>query len=415
LPFRWVICALLFFATTINYIDRQILGILAPTLQVVIGWNEVDYGFIVTSFQAAYAVGLLGMGWLVDRIGARLGLLIAVGMWSLASMAHGLAGTVAQFALARAALGVAEAGNFPASIKAVSEWFSKRERAFAIGIFNSGSNIGAIVTPLFVPVVVGMWGWQAGFFLSGAIGLVWLICAASLLYSPGQSRWISEQERVALSAEREESPAHSTWWAVIGDRRTLAFALAKFLTDPIWWFYLYWTPKYLSGQFGVQLAGLAAPLIVIYLLADVGSIGGGWLSARFIRSGMEPLRARQRAMMLCAVMALGVVGVVNATNLSVAVLFLGLAAAAHQGWSANLFATVSDLFPKEAVASVVGIGGMLGAVGGMIVATATGFILQYTGSYVALFYTCGSAYILAWMVFRLLVEAPRPAGSAQRK
>jgi ACS family hexuronate transporter-like MFS transporter len=414
IPYRWVVCALLFFATTINYIDRQILGILAPTLQTVIGWDELHYGYIVTSFQGAYALGLLVSGWLIDRIGTRLGLILAVLGWSVAAMAHGFATTVFHFGLARFALGATEAGNFPASIKAVSEWFPKRERALAIGIFNSGSNVGAIITPLLVPVVVAGWGWQMAFFVAGAIGVVWVVVASFLLYAPEESPFISPTERAYIESEREHITSKVSWRGVIGDRRTIAFALAKFLTDPIWWFYLYWAPKFLSGQFSIQLAGLAAPLVVIYLLADVGSIGGGWISARLIRSGIEPLRARQRAMLLCAVVALSVIGVASTSNLWTAVLLLGLAAAAHQGWSANLFATVSDLFPKEAVASVVGVGGMLGAVGGMIVATATGIILQYTGSYVALFGTCASAYLFAWLVFRCVVGAQFARAGAQR-
>jgi ACS family hexuronate transporter-like MFS transporter len=414
IPFRWVICALLFFATTINYVDRQILAILAPTLQAVIGWDELRYGYIVTSFQGAYALGLLFSGWLIDRIGTRMGLMLAVLGWSVAAMVHGLATTVFQFALARFALGAAEAGNFPASIKTVSEWFPKRERAFAIGVFNSGSNIGAIITPLLVPFVVAGWGWEMAFFVAGAIGFMWFAVAALLFHSPEQSPYISTSERVHIESEREWVSSRVSWRGIVGDRRTIAFALAKFMTDPIWWFYLYWAPKYLSGQFSIQLAGLAAPLVAIYLLADVGSIGGGWISAYLIRSGIGPLRARQRAMLLCAIVALSVIGVANATNLWMAVLLLGLAAAAHQGWSANLFATVPDLFPKEAVASVVGIGGMLGAVGGMIVATATGVVLQYTGSYVALFSSCASAYLLAWLVFRYLVGAEPARAETQR-
>lgn len=414
IPYRWIICALLFFATTINYIDRQILGILAPTLQSELGWDEIRYGYIVSAFQAAYAIGLLCFGWLIDRIGTRLGLILAVAGWSVAAMAHGLASTVSQFALARFALGAGEAGNFPASVKVVAEWFPKRERAFAIGIFNSGSNIGAIITPLCVPFVVASYGWQGAFFAAGALGFVWVVVAIFLFSSPERSRFISEGDRKALDAEREVSSHRVPWRDVVRDRRTVAFALAKFLTDPIWWFYLYWVPKYLTGQFGVQLAGLAAPLVVIYLCADVGSIGGGWLSARFIRAGMAPFRARQRVMLICACAALGVIGVADATNLWSAVILLSLATAAHQGWSANLFATVSDLFPKEAVASVVGVGGMLGAVGGMIVATATGVILQYSGSYVVLFCTCASAYLCAWLVFRSVVGAVTRSDSTPR-
>ena len=393
--YRWVVCALLFFATTINYIDRQLLGILAPTLQTEIGWNEIEYANIVTSFQCAYAIGLLGFGWLIDRIGSRIGLIMAVLVWSIASAAHGLAGSVAGFAFARFGLGLAEAGNFPASIKVVSEWFPKRERAFAIGIFNSGSNIGAIITPLLVPWIALTWGWRPAFLCTGALGVAWIAAALMLLHSPPSTD----------PATQASAPAQrSSWRAVARRRETWAFAIAKFLTDPIWWFFLYWAPKYLSSQFGVQLAGLAAPLVIIYLMADVGSILGGWASARLIKGGMGVLSARLRVMRWCALSALFVIFAAKAPNLWVAVSLIGLATAAHQGWSANLFATASDLFSKEEVASVVGIGGMLGAIGGMVIATITGLVLEYSGSYVVPFILCSSAYIIAWTIVWIMIK-----------
>lgn len=393
--YRWVVCALLFFATTINYIDRQLLGILAPTLQTEIGWNEIEYANIVTSFQCAYAIGLLGFGWLIDRIGSRIGLIMAVLVWSIASAAHGLAGSVAGFAFARFGLGLAEAGNFPASIKVVSEWFPKRERAFAIGIFNSGSNIGAIITPLLVPWIAQTWGWRPAFLCTGALGVAWIAAALMLLHSPPSTD----------PATQASAPAQrSSWRAVARRRETWAFAIAKFLTDPIWWFFLYWAPKYLSSQFGVQLAGLAAPLVIIYLMADVGSILGGWASARLIKGGMGVLSARLRVMRWCALSALFVIFAAKAPNLWVAVSLIGLATAAHQGWSANLFATASDLFSKEEVASVVGIGGMLGAIGGMVIATITGLVLEYSGSYVVPFILCSSAYIIAWTIVWIMIK-----------
>ena len=393
--YRWVVCALLFFATTINYIDRQLLGILAPTLQTEIGWNEIEYANIVTSFQCAYAIGLLGFGLLIDRIGSRIGLIMAVLVWSIASAAHGLAGSVAGFAFARFGLGLAEAGNFPASIKVVSEWFPKRERAFAIGIFNSGSNIGAIITPLLVPWIALTWGWRPAFLCTGALGVAWIAAALMLLHSPPSTD----------PATQASAPAQrSSWRAVARRRETWAFAIAKFLTDPIWWFFLYWAPKYLSSQFGVQLAGLAAPLVIIYLMADVGSILGGWASARLIKGGMGVLSARLRVMRWCALSALFVIFAAKAPNLWVAVSLIGLATAAHQGWSANLFATASDLFSKEEVASVVGIGGMLGAIGGMVIATITGLVLEYSGSYVVPFILCSSAYIIAWTIVWIMIK-----------
>ena len=397
--YRWVVCALLFFATTINYVDRQLLGILAPTLQAEIGWNEIQYANIVTSFQCAYAIGLLGFGWLIDRIGSRIGLIVAVFAWSVASAAHGLAGSVVGFALARFGLGLAEAGNFPASIKVISEWFPARERAFAIGIFNSGSNVGAIITPLLVPWIALTWGWRTAFLCTGVLGLAWIAAALILLHKPPTS---PEPTREGISPQR------TSWRAVAKRRETWAFAIAKFLTDPIWWFFLYWAPKYLSSQFDVQLAGLAAPLVTIYLMADVGSILGGWASARLIKGGMGVIPARLRVMRWCAVSALFVVFAAKAPNLWVAVSLLGLATAAHQGWSANLFATASDLFSKEEVASVVGIGGMLGAIGGMIIATITGIVLEYSGSYVVPFVMCSSAYMIAWVIVWIMIK-PRIA------
>jgi ACS family hexuronate transporter-like MFS transporter len=397
--YRWGICALLFFATTINYIDRQVLGILAPTLQSEIGWSEIEYATIVTSFQCAYAIGLLGFGWLIDRIGSRVGLIMAVLVWSIASAAHGVAASVTSFAVARFALGVAEAGNFPASIKMVSEWFPKRERAFAIGIFNSGSNVGAIVTPLVVPWIALTWGWRPAFLCTGALGIIWIAAAIILLHTPS-----------AYHRAPPETPSiPPTPWRVVARRKeTWAFAIAKFLTDPIWWFFLYWTPKYLGSQFGVQLAGLAAPLVVIYLMADIGSILGGWASSRLIKRGVDVLSARLRVMRWCALSALLVICAAKAPDLWIAVSLVGLATAAHQGWSANLFATVSDLFPKEEVASVVGIGGMLGALGGMIIATMTGLVLEYTGSYVVPFIMCSSAYSIAWGIVSRMIQPRVP-------
>jgi ACS family hexuronate transporter-like MFS transporter len=388
-PYRWVICAILFFATTINYIDRQILGILAPVLQYEIGWSEFQYSQIVTAFQAAYALGLLVLGWIIDRVGSRLGLLAAVTFWSIASMAHGLAGSVTGFALARFGLGLAEAGNFPASVKAVSEWFPKRERAFAIGIFNSGSNIGAIVAPLSIPWIALTWGWRVAFFATGALGLVWIILAIAL-FRPARNVVGSENVETGCLSWRTVAKMPATW----------GFAAAKFLTDPIWWFYLYWTPKYLGSQFGVTLSGLAAPLVTIYIMADIGSVLGGWLSADLIKRGASTVAARQRVMLWCACCALVVIGAGYAQDLWTAVLLLSVATAAHQAWSANLFATVTDIFPKAGVASVTGIGGMVGAIGGMLIATVTGLILEYTGSYIVPFVICSVSYLVSWMLLR---------------
>lgn len=387
---RWVLCAFLFFATTINYIDRQLLGILAPSLQREIGWSEADYGLIVTAFQAAYAFGLLIFGRIIDRIGSRIGLLIAVAAWSLASMAHGMASSAVQFAVARFGLGLAEAGNFPASVKMVSEAFPARERAFAVGIFNSGSNIGAIVTPLVVPILVASVGWRLTFYATGFLGLLWVSCAVPFMRSK--------------RGPVESSVTHSVpILALTRDRRAWAFGIAKLMTDPIWWFYLYWAPKYFGTRFSVELSGLAAPLVCIYLVADVGSIVGGWGSARLVTMGWSPIAARRCMMAVCAALVLVVGFAPYAPNVWVAAALIAIAAAAHQGWSANLFALCADLFPQRAVGSVVGFGGMLGALGGMAMATATGFILEYTGSYTVPFLVCASSYVTAWCVAWFLI------------
>lgn len=375
--------------------DRQILGILAPDLQRELGWSELQYGHIVSAFQGAYALGLLLCGWIVDRLGTRLGLLLAVTCWSLVSMAHGLAQTAAHFAYARFGLGLAEAGNFPASVKSVAEWFPKHERALAIGIFNSGSNLGAVVAPLVVPYVAITFGWRYAFYVLGFIGFIWVVAALVFFRAP---------KRIP-EASQSSSPCPvkpHTWREVVCRRETWAFAVAKFLTDPIWWFYLYWTPKYLHSSFGVELMSMGLPLVVIYLCADLGSIGGGWWTGRLMQRGLAGSEARMRVMLRFAVLVLAVIGLVKADNLFSAVALLSLAVAIHQGWSANLFATVSDTVPREAVASVVGIGGMAGALGGVLFAQGTGHILQLTGSYLPLFVVCGSAYLLAWVSMRVL-------------
>ena len=391
---RWVLCALLFFATTINYVDRQLLGILAPSLQRELGWSEAQYGFIVTSFQAAYALGLLVFGRIIDRVGSRIGLLVAVAAWSVASMAHGMASSALQFAAARFGLGLAEAGNFPASVKMVSETFSPRERAFAIGIFNSGSNIGAIVTPLAVPTLVGLLGWRITFYVTGVLGLLWVVCALTLM------RPLSGKERVTSGMD-------TPWSSLLRDRRSWAFGIAKLMTDPIWWFYLYWAPKYFGSRFEVDLSGLAMPLVCIYVMADLGSIFGGWGSGRLVKMGWSPLSARRCMMAVCALAVLVVGFAPYASTVWGAAGLLAIAAAAHQGWSANLFAMSADLFPRRAVASVVGFGGMLGALGGMVMATATGLILEYSGSYSVPFVVCACSYLIAWCVAWALIGSSR--------
>jgi ACS family hexuronate transporter-like MFS transporter len=391
--YRWRICALLFFATTINYVDRQVLGVLAPYLQPIIGWNEIQYGYIVTSFQAAYAIGLLMVGGVIDRLGARIGYAIAISIWSLAAMGHALVQSVIGFAVARFALGLGESANFPAAIKTVAEWFPRKERALATGIFNSGSNVGAIVAPLAVPWITLRLGWHWAFLFTGFFSAAWLI-AWLAIYRP---------ESAPIQDDETESATRIPWAHLIAYRQTWAFLLGKFITDPVWWFLTFWLPKFLNSEHGLTLTDLGPPLVAIYLMADGGSIAGGWIASAFLKRGWSANRARKSAMLICATLVVPVMFAAKARNLWVAVALIGLAGASHQGWSANLYTLVSDTFPRRAVASVVGIGGFGGAVAGMLVATFTGFLLQFTGSYVPLFVMASSAYLLALAVIHILV------------
>src|SRR5215212_11353466 len=406
---RWIVCTLLLFATTINYIDRQVLGILAPTLQKDIGWNEVQYGYIVTAFQAAYAIGLLVVGRVLDVIGTKLGFAFSIIFWSLAAMAHALVKTPFGFGLARFGLGLGEAGNFPAAIKTVAEWFPKRERAFATGIFNGGSNLGAIIAPAVVPFIALTWSWQVAFLLTGAIGFLWLVLWLSVYDPPEKHKRVSAGELAYIRSDAEEAITPIPWRSIIGVRQTWAFALGKFLTDPVWWFYLYWLAKFLNEKHGVTLSRIGPPLIVIYVIADIGSIGAGWLSSRFIKNGWSVNKARKTAMLICALCVVPVIFAPRVSGLWTAVGIISLAAAAHQGWSANIFTTASDMFPKRAVGSVVGFGGMAGAIGGMLVATGTGYLLQFTGSYHAVFVIAGIAYLVALGVIHALAPRLEPA------
>ena len=407
--YRWVICALLFFATTINYIDRQILGILAPVLQIEIKWSESEYGLIVTAFQGAYALGLLAFGWFIDKYGTKIGYTVSIVWWSVAAMGHALVKTPFGFGVARAGLGLSEAGNFPAAIKAVAEWFPKKERALATGIFNSGANIGAVVAPAVVPWLTVTYGWQAAFIATGAIGFLWIVFWIIFYERPEHHKKLSKTElEYILSDPAEPTSDKVPWLKLLRFRQTWAFVLGKFMTDPIWWFYLYWLPKFLNKNYGLTITDLGLPLIAIYTMTSVGSIGGGWLSSRFIKGGMDVNRSRSRVMLICAVCVVPIVFASQATNLWLAVSLIGLAAAAHQGWSANIFTTASDAFPKKAVGSVVGMGGMAGSVGGMVFSTSAGFILEWTGSYLSLFIISGSAYLIALGLMKLLTANAKP-------
>ncbi|MCB0743110.1 MAG: MFS transporter [Ignavibacteriae bacterium] len=401
--FRWVILALVFFATTINYIDRQVIGILAPTLQEEIGWSNIEYGYIVTAFTAAYAIGLLLIGRFMDQLGTKIGYSTALTGWSFAAIGHALASTVFGFGLARFILGFFEAGNFPAAVKTVAEWFPKKERALATGLFNAGTNVGAVVAPLVVPWIAITWGWQEAFIFTGLGGLIWLVFWFWLYDKPENSKRLSKQELAYIQSDPADPPARIPWKDLFKYRGTWAFAVGKFLTDPAWWFYLYWIPSFLYKNYNLSLTELGLPLIIIYVMADVGSIGGGWLSSYFIKRGWSINKGRKVTMLICAVSVIPIMFASGASNVWVAVALLSLATAAHQGWSANLFTTVSDMFPRKAVGSVVGLGGMFGAIGGMIIATATGFILEFTGSYLILFIIAGSLYLIALFIINILV------------
>jgi ACS family hexuronate transporter-like MFS transporter len=425
---RWIICALLFFAATINYIDRQVIGLLKPTLTQEFGWSELDYGDIVFSFQLAYAIGFLIAGRLIDRLGTRLGFAIAIVLWSIAAMGHaeapaagpyvaailgmfglGYTASVAGFMGMRFLLGLGEAGNFPGAIKTVAEWFPKRERALATGIFNSGTNIGALVTPLIVPWITLTYGWYWAFVATGAVGFLWLVFWWALYRGPDEHPLLGAGELAYIRSDPPDPVVHIKWRDLVRHRQTWAFALGKFLTDPIWWLYLFWIPDFLNRNYGLTLTAVGPPLVAIYLLADVGSIGGGWLSSWLLARGWTTNRARKIAMLTCALAVTPIVFASSVSNVWTAVLLVGLAAAAHQGWSANLFTLTSDMFPRHAIGSVVGFGGMTGAVGGMLIAKVTASILQATGSYVAVFFVAGSAYLFALLVIHIMVPRLEPA------
>jgi MFS transporter, ACS family, hexuronate transporter len=392
--FRWTICALLFFATTVNYADRQILGILAPTLQKEIGWSEAQYGFIVTAFQAAYAIGLIGIGRIIDLAGTRIGYALALGWWSAAAMIHGLVSSVSGFGAARFLLGLGEAGNFPAAVKTVAEWFPKRERALATGVFNAGSNVGAILAPLAVPWLTAQFGWRWAFAAVGGAGLLWVLAWLALYHPPQQHPRLGRAELAYIRSDPPDPPGEIAWRALIADRSVWGIVIARFLTDPVWWFYLYWAPKFLNSQFGLKLDQIGVPVATMYLVSNAGGIFGGWFSSSLIRRGRGTSFARQAAMLTCACLVLPIVLAPRVSSPWIAVALLSLAMAGHQGWAANIFTIVSDLFPTQAVSSVVGICGFGGAVGGMLVASAVGLLLQATGSYVAIFALASVSYLL---------------------
>jgi ACS family hexuronate transporter-like MFS transporter len=405
---RWTICAMLFAATSINYMDRQVIAILKPTLEHSIGMTEVAYGRIAASFMIAYALGLLFAGWFVDKVGTRIGYMVVMAVWSLSAMGHALANTVLEFGIARFCLGLGESGNFPAAIKTTAEWFPRSERSLATGIFNSGANLGAILAPLIVPWVTIRYGWHAAFLATGVFSALWILVWFNKYRKPADHPTLTGAELRHIYQEAAEQMGPSTRWArLLGLRQTWAYSIAKFLTDPIWWFFLFYLPAYFSSKFNLDLSHLGLPLIVVYSASTIGSIGGGWLPAPFHRLGLSATNARLGAMLLCACLVVPIVLVNRLHSEWPAVLLLSVAAAAHQGWSANLFTTASDMFPRGAVGSVTGIGGMAGAAGGALLMNYSGYILQLTHSYASLFAIAASAYLLALSIMVLLAPGLR--------
>jgi ACS family hexuronate transporter-like MFS transporter len=417
--YRWTICALVFFATTINYLDRSVISLLKSDLEKQFQWTESDYSDIVIAFQACYALGLILAGRFIDKIGTKLGYAISILAWSIAAIGHALVRSTAGFIVARGALGVSEAGNFPSAIKTVAEWFPKKERALATGIFNSGANIGAIVAPLTVPFIAAKWGWEWAFIITGSIGFLWLIFWFAFYEIPARQKRLSKEEydfihsdvdEIKLSDETADEEKTS-WFRLLSFKQTWAFFFGKFLTDPVWWFYLFWLPAFLKAQYGVDGTATALPVAVVYTMSSFGSIFGGWLPYYFINKGWSVYRARRTAMFIYALFAVPVVfaQIIGGISMWYAIIIIGIAAAGHQAWSANIFTTVSDMFPKKAVASVTGIGGMAGALGGMLIAWLAGMLFDHykalgnieTGYYI-MFIICGCAYVIAWLVMQLL-------------
>jgi MFS transporter, ACS family, hexuronate transporter len=403
---RWYVCGLLFWATTVNYIDRQVIGILKPVLSRELGWNEADYGWVVFAFQCAYAVMMPVAGRLLDWLGTRLGYALAVLIWSVAAMCHALARNLVQFAIARFALGLGEAANFPAAIKTVANWFPRRERALATGIFNSGTNVGALVAPLLVPFIAAHFGWRASFLATGGLDILWIIVWFATYRPPQQHKWLAPEELAVIESDQDPEPARRIPYVrLLRTRAAWAFLIGKFMTDPVWWFYLFWLPGFLHQKYGLDLTHLGPPLITVYLFADVGSIGGGWLSSRLLARGLSVTSARKIALLTCALAVVPVSCVMlTGGRLWLTVGLISLAASAHQGWSANLFTITSDTFPRSAVGSVVGLGGFGGAIGGMLVAPAVGYWLDFSHeAYGPLFIIAGVAYLCALLVIHLLL------------
>ena len=407
--YRWIICALLFFATVIAYVDRGVLGYLEKYLEGIFHFDSVQYSYMTTAFQIAYAIGMVTAGWLTDRLGTRKGFALAIGLWSLAAMTPGAATGVWTFCFAMFFLGLGEAANFPACNKTIAEWFPKKERALAFGIFNSGANIGNIAVPMVVPALVFAVGWRAAFVVVGALGLVWL-CFWLLIYrKPEEHPRVSAEELAHIQSDPPERTEKVPWGRLLPLKETWAFSIAKMLTDPIWWFYLFWLPRFLQETFHTSISTNRTPIVVVYLISIVGSVGGGLLSSAMLGGGRSLNAARKTALLICALMVLPILYAPYSKSLWVVVALVGLAAAGHQGWSANLFTLASDLFPKAAVASVTGIGGMAGAITGAGFQLLAGYVAKSHPNCAPLFIVAGLAYISALAVIQILSPKLAPA------
>ena len=411
--YRWVVCALLFFATTINYIDRQILSLLKEILDKDIGWTNEQFGWVNSAFQFAYGIGLLGFGWFVDRFGTKLGYAVSIIAWSFAAAAHALVGSFTGFIAARSALGLGEAGNFPSAIKAVALWFPKRERAFATSIFNAGTNAGALIAPAVIPWMAYTWGWQSCFIAAGIAGLLWLFLWVPFYEVPDKSKRVGAAELAIIRSDREdENPQDKVpWLSLLSYRQTWSFITAKFLTDPVWWFFLIWLPDFFKKTRGLEIKKSWIHIVTIYGIVTVLSIFGGWVTGYLTKRGWTVTRARKTGMFIFALCALPILTVTTVGDWT-AVLLIGLAGSAHQAWSANLYTTVSDMFPKRAVASVIGIGGMAGSAGGILFPALSGRLLDHfqkqqniTAGYAILFSICACMYLVAFALNHLC--APR--------
>lgn len=418
---RWTICALVFFATTINYLDRAVISLLKSTLTKELSWDDADYANIEIAFKISYAIGLMLAGRVIDKIGTKKGYSWATGLWSLAAIVHAFAKNVFGFAAARAALGITEAGNFPAAIKTTAEWFPKKERAFATGLFNSGANIGAIVAPLTVPFIAVTFGWQWAFIITGVLGLFWLFFWQKYYHTPATHPKITPEELAYINSDIEPLANNEvtkpekkyTWGMLLGYKQTWAFSIGKLLTDPIWWFYLFWLPDFLESQYGLKGTQIALPVAAVYSLSVIGSVGGGWVPLKLISQNWSVFRARKTSMLIYAFLVLPILFAqyLGSIDMWLAVFVIGIAAAAHQAWSANIFTTVSDMFPKHTVGSVTGIGGMFGAIGGILLSLLVqkNLFVYYRSidkievAYYIMFAVCALSYLLAWLIMHLLV------------